>query len=106
MLLFTQAAFAARPCVQAGMSAASAMAADKDGESGETSMSRANVCVLKCTDGDKVPAQPPLAVLAAASEPVLTVAVPHADGPTWNSASRGNASHDPPKTIRFCSFLI
>lgn len=106
MLLFTQAAFAARPCVEAGMSAASALAASDGHGCCETSVSEVNLCVMKCTDGDKVSAHTPFPVLSAPSEPVLTVAMQDAGGATWSTSSRGNSAHDPPKTVRFCSFLI
>lgn len=106
MLLFAQAAFAARPCVQAGMSAASALAANEDHGCCETSVTEVNLCVMKCTDSDKVSAHTPLLVPPPASEPFLTVAMQDSGRAAWNGSSRGNSSHDPPKTIRFCSFLI
>lgn len=105
MLLFTQAAFAVRPCVDADMSAASALAASEE-HGCETSVSEVNLCVMKCTDSDKVSAHTPFPVLSAPSEPVLTVARQGAGDATWNTFSRGDSAHDPPKTVRFCSFLI
>ena len=63
LLLFAQAAFATGPCVEGGMSAAAAVAAATAAEEHdccETSVSEANLCVSKCTDGDKVSAHTPL----------------------------------------------
>ena len=106
MLLFTQAAFAARPCVEAGMSAASALAASDEHECCETSVTEINLCVMQCTDSDKLSAHVPLVVPAAPSDPVLKLAVQHTPRTRWAQAALGTAARDPPKTIRFCSLLI
>src|SRR5690606_5202851 len=57
LLLFTQAAYATRPCIESGMSAAAAVAAVAAAEEHdccETSVAEATLCVSKCTDGDKL----------------------------------------------------
>lgn len=105
MLLFTQAAFASRPCVDAGMSAASALAADKD-HGCETAVSEVNLCVMECTDGDKVSAHAPLLIPPAATHAVLTLAVSDSTHLRRGRPGLQIATHDPPKTLRFCSFLI
>ena len=106
LLLFTQAAFATRPCVEAGMSAAAALTAAEGHECCETSVSERTLCVMKCTDGNKLSAHPPLLIPPVASSAWLTVA-PVNDGRSQRFHPRLEPiARDPPKTIRFCSFLI
>ncbi|MPZ46500.1 MAG: hypothetical protein GEV05_24560 [Betaproteobacteria bacterium] len=103
LLLFTQAAFATRPCVEAGMSAAAA--AEEHGCC-ETSVSESNLCVSKCTDGNKVPGYTPLLLPPVADQAVRIVRVLD-DSRTYRiPLALDNAARDPPKTIRCCSFLI
>lgn len=106
LLLFTQAAFATRPCMDAAMSAASALAAADEHDCCETSVSEANLCVMKCTDGDKVSAHMELLVPLAADQPVLTLAALDDAGARFHRPALDTPARDPPKTIRFCSFLI
>lgn len=106
MLLFMQAAFAARPCLDAGMSAASALAATNDRGSCETSVSDTNLCVIKCIDGDKLPAsRVPLLDALPISFTILPVAL-WDNAPLVGQRDLNTSAHDPPKTVRFCSLLI
>ena len=109
LLLFAQAAFATGPCVEGGMSAAAAVAAAAAAEEHgccETSVSESNLCVSKCTDGNKVAGYTPLLLPPVADQAVRIVRVLD-DSRTYRiSAAHHNAARDPPKTIRFCSFLI
>ena len=106
LLLFSQAAFATQPCVEAGMSAAAALAATEGHECCETSVSERTLCVMKCTDADKVSAHPPLLLPPVAGSVVLTLApLDERSSPRFHARFETTA-RDPPKTIRFCSFLI
>ena len=106
LLLFTQAAFATRPCMDASMSAASAIAAADEHSCCETVVSEANLCVMKCTDGDKVSAHMELVIPLPTDQPVLILAALNDAGARRSRPALDTAAHDPPKTIRFCSFLI
>lgn len=106
-LLFAQAAFATQPCVTPGMSASSAVASQADDACCIAAASEASLCVMKCTDTDKLSAHTPLAVPPAPTDAILILS-PLPDNALAAAASRGliDPSQDPPKTIRFCSFLI
>ena len=106
LLLFTQAAFAAQPCVEAGMSAAAALAAPEGHECCETSVSERTLCAMKCIDGSKVSPHPPLSLPLASSQVVLMLAAIDGTGTELHAASLYTPARGPPKTIRFCSFLI
>jgi hypothetical protein len=109
VLLFAQAAYATRPCVESGMTAAAAVAAAAaagEHECCETSVSEANLCVSKCTDADKVPAYTPLLVPPVADHAALILPALDEVRTYRIRPALHNAARDPPKTIRFCSFLI
>ena len=106
LLLSTQVAFATQPCVEAGMSAAAALATTEDHECCETSVSERTLCAMKCIDGTKVSAHPPLSVPLASSQAVLRLAAIDGTGTELHAASLYTPARGPPKTIRFCSFLI
>lgn len=106
LLLFSQAAFATQPCVEAGMSAAAALAATEDHECCETSVSERTLCAMKCIDGSKVSAHAPLSIPLASPQAVLTLAATGDSRTELHPASLYTPARDPPKTIRFCSFLI
>lgn len=106
-LLMAQAAFAMRPCVDPHMTAAGATAMSGsvgDGECCQTSIQQLNLCVDQCTGSDRLSAHTPVALPVVSSEPVAIVDFP----PTAIRAPllRLTAIADPPKTVRFCSFLI
>ena len=105
MLLFAQAAFATTPCMDAQMSAAAAIIQSQPGDCCETSVTEINLCVMKCTDSDKLAAHTPMHVAFASTEPVLTVDLAH-DVLMSHRDSVSTAARDPPKTIRFCTLLI
>ena len=109
LLLFAQAAFATRPCVEAGMTAAAvvaAAAAAEEHDCCETSISQANLCLSECTAGEQVSAHTPL-VLPPVTDQAPRVVPLIDDSRTYRTLSALDApARDPPKTIRFCSFLI
>ena len=109
LLLFAQAAFATRPCVEPGMTAAAvvaAAAAAEEHDCCETSVSEANLCLSECTAGDQVSAHTPLLLPPVADQAVRIVPAPD-DRRTYHiPLALNNAARDPPRTIRFCSFLI
>ena len=106
-LLFAQAAYAAQPCVTPGMSAVSAMSGQMGGDCDMPAGRASNLCVINCADSDKLSAPPPLFVPALPTEAVL-VLPPLPDTPLATVAMRSliEPVRDPPKSIRFCSFLI
>jgi hypothetical protein len=106
-LLFAQAAFATRPCVEPGMSAAAAISAQSGGGCCETAVAEINLCALQCGDNKKLsgstiqftllpPAAAGFAVSLSFREPGAT---------NWLRMQRDLVA-DPPSTIRFCCFLI
>jgi hypothetical protein len=105
VMFFAQAAFATRPCLDAGMSASAAMLQHDADDCCDTSASMTNLCVAQCVDGDKVSGHAEIPIPLRSDEPVLTVDLPRTASPApllWIAGS----GLDPPKTIRFCSFLI
>src|SRR2546423_1041293 len=104
-MLFAQAAFATRPCVDAGMSASAAMTHENGDDCCDTSATVTNLCVAKCIDGDKVSGHAEIPLPLRSDEPVLTVDLPRTASPA-PQARIAASGLDPPKTIRFCSFLI
>jgi hypothetical protein len=104
-LLFAQAAFATRPCVDQGMSAAAAVAASQEHDCCEPSITEINLCVANCTDSAnhsgrgsvETPAMPLPAALPMHNAGSL------APSATWRVHV---ATIDPPPTIRFCRLLI
>lgn len=104
LLLFAQAAFATQPCVTPGMSAAVAISAQGDDDCCTTTASTASLCVMKCTDSDKLSAHTPLPMLAAPPATALVLSLPAR--PAHVPVRYLHDSRDPPKTIRFCSLLI
>lgn len=106
-LLFAQAAYAAQPCVTPGMSAAGAMSGHMGDDCDMPTEQASNLCVINCADSDKLSAPPPLFVPALTTEAVL-VLPPLPDNTLVAVAmcSLIEPVRDPPKAIRFCSFLI
>lgn len=106
MLLFTQAAFAASPCTDPGMSAAAAVSQSADHDCCDGADQTPNLCVAMCVDGDRTPtpsyvALPVPGVLSAVTLVGLPVPVT-----TLRLKYVAAARPPPPKTIRLCSFLI
>ena len=111
MLLFAQAAFATRPCVEPGMSAMSAMSAMAEQSSDDCcamNISKVNLCVMKCADGDKLPGSTQLITLPAPTVAALTLPLPQVGSGMVSIAARlqRDLVPDPPPNLRFCSFLI
>ncbi len=106
-LLFAQAAFATRPCVEPGMTAASAIAARSDGGCCETAVAEINLCALQCGDNKKLPGSTIQFTLPppAAAEFAVSVSFPEHDATNWLRMQRDLVA-DPPPTLRFCCFLI
>lgn len=105
-LLFAQAAFATRPCVDPGMSVAAAMTAQSDCGHCETAVAEINLCALQCADSNKLPGSeylftPPPVVAAG----FVALQPPQDHGAmTWLRLQRDLVA-DPPPTLRFCCFL-
>ncbi len=106
-LLFAQAAYAAHPCVTPGMSAAGAMSGQMGADCDMPAEHAGNLCVINCADNDKLSASPPLLVPLLPTEAIL-VLPPLLDNTHAAMAmcSLIGPVRDPPKAIRFCSFLI
>jgi hypothetical protein len=107
-LLFAQAAFGMRSCVEPGVSAAVAIAARSSHDCCKLAMTELNFCAAQCGDGDRLPgperAKPHPVIVAG---PVITQ--PRLD----NDAAISRRRHlqrdfvaDPPPILRFCRFLI
>lgn len=106
-LLFAQAAFATRPCVEPGMSAAAAVAAQSDGDCCKTTVAEVNLCALQCADSNKLPGPAYLFTPAPPVAAGFVVLQPLQDhgAMTWLRLQRDLVA-DPPPTLRFCCFLI
>ena len=107
-LLFAQAAYAAQPCVTPGMSAAGAMSGQMGDDCDMPAEHAGNLCVINCTDNDKLSASPPLLVPPLLPTEAILVLPPLRDNTPAAVAmcSLIEPVRDPPKAIRFCSFLI
>lgn len=106
-LLFAQAAYAAQPCVTPGISAASAMSGQMGDDCDMPAEHASNLCVMKCVDSDMLSAYPPLPVPLPTTEAILVLPpLPDNILPTVSMRSLIDPVRDPPKAIRFCSFLI
>lgn len=107
-LLFAQAAYAAQPCVTPGMSAAGAMSGQMGGDCDMPAEHASNLCVINCADSDKLSASPPLLVPPLLPTEAILILPPLLDNTLVAVAmcSLIEPVRDPPKTIRFCSFLI
>ncbi len=109
LLLFAQAAFAAQPCVEPGMSAASAMAhSGSDDCCGGRSVSETNLCAVACTDENKLVGSGEFVSVPARVDVALLVLPPLEPAlPGLAVAPQGTAlAAAPPKSILFCSILV
>ncbi|MGH6891951.1 MAG: hypothetical protein ACREEP_06815 [Dongiaceae bacterium] len=106
-LLFAQAAFAMRPCVDPGMSAAAAISAQSGNGCCETNIAEINLCALQCGDSHKLPGPAYLLTLPTPAATGFAVLQPSQDhgAMTWLRLQRDLVA-DPPPTLRFCCFLI
>lgn len=106
-LLSAQAAFATQPCVTPEMSAARAIISQTDDDCHKSAVSDVSLCVMKCTDSDKLSAYTSLVVPPPPTGTIL-VPLPLPDNTLAVVAMRSliDPVRDPPKAIRFCSFLI
>jgi hypothetical protein len=105
-LLFAQAAFATRPCVEPGMSAAAAISAQSDAACCETSVTEINLCALQCGDSNKLPGPVPVAVPLPAAVGLVELLPAHDHGAKISLRFQRNLVADPPPTLRFCRFVI
>src|SRR5688572_17336479 len=101
-LLFAQAAFATRPCVDPGMSAA-AMTAQSSGGCCERAVAEINLCALQCADSKKLPGPAYLLTLPPPVAAGFVVLQPLQDhgAMTWLRLQRDLVA-DPPPILRFC----
>lgn len=104
LLVFAQAAFALRPCVDADMSAASAVAATQEHDCCETEVANANLCVLECTD--ELTAYTPLSIPFAANHLIRILSPEDAERTHRIQPMLDDRARDPPKSVRFCSFQV
>lgn len=111
-LLFAQAAFATRPCVEPGMSAAAmsaaaAVATQSDGGCCETAVAEISLCALQCGDSKKLPGSAYLFTLPPPAAAEFVALQPSQDhgAMTWLRLQRDLVA-DPPPTLRFCCLLI
>lgn len=106
-LLFAQAAFAMRPCVDQDMSAAAAIAMGQQHDCCEQSVTETNLCVAKCKDSSNLSGRDSLKIPAMPVAAAMPLSIPDADslasGVAWREPI---AIADPPLIIRFCRFLI
>lgn len=108
-LLFAQAAFATRPCVEADMSVAAAVAAQSGGGCCETGVVEIKLCAVQCADGNKLPGPGnPFTIYPPAAVASVTL-LPLSD---YGAAISAYLRHqrdlvaDPPPALRFCRLLI
>lgn len=106
-LLFAQAAYATEPCFTPGMTTASAMSGKMDSDCETPAVSASKLCMMKCTDSDMLSAYTPLTVPPPPTASIL-LPLPSPDSTLALVAMRSlvDPVRDPPKAIRFCSFLI
>lgn len=106
VLVFAQAAFAAAPCLDGGMSPAAAFSGEAHDCCPTAEASSPNVCLLECNENGQATGQTAaFAATAAPSAPMLTLPSAPPGGVVRELPERC-AVHDPPKSIRFCTFLI
>ena len=108
-LLFAQAAYASRPCVEPGMSAVVAVSAQTNHDCCETAATELSLCAAQCGDGNKLsrPANPvmPHAVITTESAIRLQPRDDDAETSTRLRLQR-DLSASPPPTLRYCRLLI
>ena len=106
MLLFTQAAFAASPCTDPGMSAAAAVSQSAEHDCCDGANETPNLCVAMCVDGDRTPAPSYVALPVPGELPLVTLVALPVPAMALRLKYVAAARPPPPKTVRFCSFLI
>jgi hypothetical protein len=106
-LLFAQAAFAVRPCVDPGMSAAMTIASQSNQDCCELSVTELNLCAAQCGDSNKVsgPGSPLRLPPLSAAAPVIPLTQPNSGAGIAHHTRRDLAA-EPPLILRFCRFLI
>lgn len=108
-LLLAQAAFASRPCVEPGMSAAAAVSAQTNHDCCEPAATELSLCAAQCGDGNKLsgPANlvTPHAVTTTQSAIRLQPRDDDAETSTRFRLQRDLAA-SPPPTLRYCRLLI
>ena len=105
-MFFAQAIGIANACIEAAPSPAMAFTQnDHDGDCGKTV--NQNACLQQCNAGDQSTSQAQVAVAAMPDMAVLTVPVA-IDIRTCAAVTLVSFahSHDPPPSIRFCSFQL
>jgi len=105
-MLLAQAIGVAQACIEATQSPAMAFAdANHQGDCEKTV--NQNACLQQYTAGDQSTTQVQVAVAEIPVLAVLTVPVaPDAKIVAAQATSCFNQSHDPPRTVRFCSFQL
>jgi len=105
-MLFAQAIGVAQACMEATQSATMAFAEANHEADCDQSVNQ-NACLQQYTAGDQSTTQVQVAVAEIPVLAVLTVPVaPDANIVAAQATSCFNQSHDPPRTVRFCSFQL
>jgi hypothetical protein len=106
-LLTAQAAFATQPCATPEMSAARAISGHMDADCDLPAVSASGLCVAKCADSDKLSSYTTVSVPPPPNGKILLVPVVSGNTPAMAALRRvATRALDPPKAIRFCTFLI
>lgn len=108
-LLFTQAAFAVRPCVDPGMAAAMAVSSRSNHDCCEPSVTELNLCTAQCGDSNKLPGPGDPLKLSPLTAAAPVIPLPQPDGSAGISIRLHpprDLAADPPLILRFRRFLI
>lgn len=105
-LLFAQAAFAVRPCIDQNMSAASAIAASQQHDCCEQTIKDVSLCVAKCSDSSRLAGPDALKIPASHVDAGIPLYI--AASPLVSPLASRHVYHaaGPPTTLRFCRLLI
>ena len=106
-LLFAQAAFAARPCVEANMSAAAAIAAPSNHDCCEPAVTELSLCAAQCGDGNKLSGSTDVFRLHFLTVAGPVIPLPPQDSNTaFHPRLQRYLASGPPSILRFCRLLI
>lgn len=105
-LLFAQAAFAVRPCIDQNMSAANAIAASQQHDCCEQQINQVSHCVAKCSDSSRLAGPDTLKVPAGTVSAGVTLYVAPSALVSPAAFRHADRTADPPPTLRFCRLLI
>lgn len=108
-LLFAQAAFASRPCIEPGMSVVAAVSAQTNHDCCEPAATELSLCAAQCGDSNKLsgPANPVMLHAVTTTEAAIRLR-PRDDGAEASTRLRlqRDIAAAPSPTLRFCRLLI